>query len=493
MVTESRPDGAVVTRPETPEELSLRLTIEARDAIDARDLEKAEGLLWHALALHSTNAEAWHHTGLIARLSGLYTSASVLMGRATEIDPDNAAYWCNFGECCSNAGRLADAEAAYAKALAGDPRCPQTLNNLGVLLMKLDRLDESEDRFLEAIRLKPDFSAAHLNLCKLYLQNAQQDAATRHALIAVGNDPDKAEARWNLSLCQLRTGNLRDGWRNYEARWALPFFRRNNNTLPGNRWQGEDLAGKTIAVVAEQGMGDTVQFIRYAADLKARGAAKVIAVVQTQLGSLIRTVPGVDEVLTGGEDEPTYDHWSPLLSLPLLLDVDDYQRVTWPGRYVLPDNGWAADATDEPQIGICWAGSRDHANDRYRSIAVADLEPLADVKAGWWNLQFGEKPPAWVRYDPMIEVKDMLDTAKVIEQLDLIVTCDTAVAHVAGAMGKPVIVLLPVSSDWRWMLDRDDTPWYPTMRLVRQHPGEPWRNVVRRVAEQLAPAIAEVA
>jgi Glycosyltransferase family 9 (heptosyltransferase) len=311
--------------------------------------------------------------------------------------------------------------------------------------------------------------------------------------------PEFAEAHFEAAMTHLTLGDFDTGWKQYEWRWKTGAFARYRRPFRAPPWLGnESVAGKTVLLHAEQGFGDTIQFIRYA-PLAARQGADVILEVQPALKALMREIVGVSVVIGRGEELPRFDFHCPLLSLPFAFKTD---LATIPGNvpYLVPPTDRVAKWQGRLQqrkplrVGIAWAGSASYQGDENRSIALGRLAPLwSDQEIEFVSIQREPRPadgtllqgnPHLLHVGPDLE--DFGDTAAVISLLDVVVSIDTSVAHLAGALGKPVLIMLPYSPDFRWMLDRDDSPWYPTARLFRQRRRGDWDSVVERVRQELA-------
>jgi ADP-heptose:LPS heptosyltransferase len=314
---------------------------------------------------------------------------------------------------------------------------------------------------------------------------------------AAAIDPERAEVHYNAGLVRLRLGDFAAGWREFEWRWRKPDWIGMRREFAAPLWLGEEpIGGKTILLLAEQGLGDTIHFVRYAALVAALGA-KVILGVPSPLKEIASTVPGVSLVLGDGEPVPPVDFYCPMLSLPLAFRTElatvpanipylqpcQERLVKW--RDKLPANG-------RLRVGICWAGSSTHLNDRNRSMPLERFAKLFSVP----NLDFisvqkevSETQAAILREHGVMEIgrefADFADTAAVVAMLDLLVTVDTSVAHLAGAMGKAVALLVAFSPDFRWLLDRTDSPWYPSMRLFRQTTIGDWDGTLARLRQEL--------
>jgi len=394
-------------------------------------------------------------------------------------------------------GELAAALPLLERSVALRPEEPEFHNNLGLALAATDRTAEAIAEYRAALALKPDHAVAWNNLgLALQLQNEVGAGidAFRHALLF---KPDFPRARWNLALALLLNGQFAEGWREYEVRLSLPELGGVESRLPGPLWDGLEPAGKTLLVPIEQGLGDSVQFGRYVTLLAAAGARCVLR-CPDKLAPLLATIPGVAQVSVEGEALPAYDAYLPLLSLPRVFATTP---TTIPGsvpyleasaakrsaaRAILSRAGAAR------RVGLCWAGNPAHGNDRRRSLSLALLSPLFDLPGiTWFSLQAADAAaqlatvPAARSVVPLAPGSALVDTAAMIAELDLVISVDTGIAHLAGALARPTWLLLPFAPDWRWQLGRDDSPWYPTLRLFRQaRPGD-WPGVVARVAAAL--------
>jgi hypothetical protein len=426
------------------------------------------------------------------------------------------------------AGRLGLAETSLRAAASANPKSAGIWHDLGVVLRVRDHLTQAARAFAQAITLAPDMVSAHLSLAAVR-QRLEGDgaalpvvrrliataphAAAAHVLLgdvlrglgrldeariaydaALALDPQTADARFGLGFLALLRGDLAAGWSDYE-------FRASRRGPPppalARQWRGENPDGKDILLYAEQGLGDTLQFLRYATPLAAMGAS-VLAAVPTPLMELAARAPGVNAVVQPTLTLPTFDACCPLPSLPLFLrtKLDD---IPSPGGYLAAPPGridaWRAKLGFYAgrTVAIAWAGNRDHPNDHNRSIEATALAPLLQVpEVRWLNLQKGPDAAGFRTRRGGSEVialgdalADFADTAAVLEVADLVITVDTALAHLAGALGRPTWILLPFAPDWRWLLDRPDTPWYASARLYRQPRPRDWTAVIRDVARDL--------
>jgi len=427
--------------------------------------EEALGHYEEAIRLNPRYAEA--HNNLANALATLGGSDEAEQGyhRALWHNPDYAEAHNNLGNNLAEKGRLAEAVACYRQALSLNPEYAEAWNNLGISLNKQGKHGEAEDAYAEALRFKPDYPDAHLN----------------------------------RALGWLASGNFEQGWAEYEWRWECPGI--NRAPFPQPAWAGESLKGRTIVLYYEQGLGDTLQFVRYAPLVKRRGGTVVVD-CQPQLASLLSRCPGIDRLVPRGEPLPEFHVHCALMSLPrifhtTLADVPsrvpylyaDPRLVAQWRRRLEPVQGF--------RIGVNWQGSKHYKGDRHRSFAIDHFAALAEVPgAKLVSLQkgpaesqlaaFSEKHEVLSFGDELDEGKGAFeDTAAVMMNLDLVVTSDTSIAHLAGGLGVPVWIPLSWSADWRWLEHREDCPWYPTMRLFRQvHPGD-WPEVFRRMADNV--------
>jgi ADP-heptose:LPS heptosyltransferase len=390
--------------------------------------------------------------------------------------------------------QLDQAASLAEESLRLNPLSALALQVLGCVHSRHHRYPEAVARLQQALSLQPDLVPAHNELGLAYFQLGDTDAALRHFDLALCVQPDHPFSHFNRALAWLRRGRFREGWVEYEWRWKCNLVSRPD--VPRPRWDGSPLHGRGLFVHSEQGIGDVLQFVRFFPLVKQHGARLVFA-CQKPLQSLLRTLPEVDEwfpVDTPGEMR--FDACIPLMSLPAALGVEeaDIPRSV-PYLPVDPERvrRWESRLSPLPgfKVGLCWQGSPTHRGDALRSIPLAHFAPLARVPsvhlislqkgAGEEQIEAqGENVPLTV-----LEGRDadggLVDTAAVLQHLDLVITCDTAVAHLAGALGRPVWVLLPVASDWRWLEQRSDSPWYPTMRLFRQRTWGNWAEVFARV------------
>jgi hypothetical protein len=392
---------------------------------------------------------------------------------------------------------LDEALAAYERAIALAPGYAEAHNHRAIALNDLDRPAEALASSDRALALAPGHADAWYNRGNALRELHRHADAAQSYERAIALAPDHASAHWNLADCRLILGDFARGWEQYEWRWRLASRAQSRRAFAQPLWLGaEPLAGRTILLHAELGLGDTLQFCRYATEVAQRGA-RVLLEAQAAVLPLLQTLEGVERLVRRGEALPGFDFHCPLMSLPLAFRTDlgnvparvpylhsDPARVqAWRDRL-----GEAA----KPRVGMVWSGSQGLRNDK-RSMALAQMLPLARPGLEWVSLQ--KEVPACdaellaahndIR-DVGADLRDFADTAALVELLDLVVTVDTSVAHVAGALGKPLWILLPFNPhDWRWLLEREDSVWYPTARVFRQPAAGDWASVIARVGEEL--------
>ncbi len=433
--------------------IALRILGRLDEAVQAFDM---------ALALRPDNALVHANRGAVLTDLGRHAEAIESLDIAIRLQPDNAASWSNSATALREVDRFEDALSGYAKALALVPAYPDALIGRGLALMDLKRLDAAKADFARALALQPDHPKAHLN----------------------------------AAMCALLAGDLADGFAGYEWRWRNPPNSTWVRDFAQPLWLGrEDITGKTLLLHAEQGMGDTIQFCRYAMAAADRGA-RVILEVQRPLQALLSTLEGPAAVIARGDALPAFDIHCPLMSLPLAFGT-----APAPIPYLSADPARAADWAGRlgpgPRVGLAWGGNPALKNDRHRSIPLHRFAPLIAGGMTFVSLQKDLRPGdgaligQWENFAHFgDDLHDFAETAALINALDVVVAVDTAVAHLAGAMGKTVYILLPdIGVDWRWMTARADSPWYPTARLLRQPTAGDWDSVIARLGEELGRAL----
>lgn len=483
-----------------------------------------------AIELHPYYAEAYYNRGNALHHLQRYEDAIRNYERSIQIQPECAPFYNNLGLTLKHIGRLPEALVCYQRALASNPHYFPPHNNIGVILhaggdytgalqhydtllsampdfaeghnnrgitlTRLNRYAEALSAYNEALRLHPAFADAYVNKGETLQRMNRLEEAMQCYEQASALAPDNPLAAWNQSLLLLLQGDYQRGWKGFEARWKLPDaqqpFRHPNASL----WLGDrSLKGKSILLYAEQGIGDTLQFCRYAPLLVEQGA-KVILVVQPELKRLMYSLPGMHHIASTGEAVPHFDYYCPLMSLPLALgttldtipqhvpylQVDSYRQYHW--QHLL-------EKKRAPRIGIAWSGNPHHSNNHNRSIPLSQWGPIAQQNAEFHALQkdFSEEERALLLEHNITahdhELLNFADTAALIMTMDLVISVDTACAHLAGALGVPLWVLLPFAPDYRWLMERTDSPWYPTAKLLRQTETGNWKPVITQVANTL--------
>jgi Tfp pilus assembly protein PilF len=486
---------------QAPHPASPALAVKLQQAIALHQqgqLAAAEPLYREILRAHPKHFDALHLLGVIAIQMGQPQAGADLIGQAIAVNRHHADAHANLGNALKDLGRPEEAIASYARALRLKPGSAVILNNMGAALELAGRPEESLAYYAKALSLKPDYVEALNNRGNALQALGRLEEAMACYAQVLQAVPGFAHAHWNESLCRLLAGDFAEGFEKFQSRLETPAFATVKRRYPSPPWLGgESVRGKTLLLHAEQGMGDTIQFCRYA-KLAAAAGAKVLLEVQAPLKSLLAAVEDASQVIAQGEPVPPFDCHCPLLSLPLAfgtrldtipadipyLRADPARAEDWQAR-LGPKTG--------PRIGLVWSGSAGHEKDRRRSLPLAEFAKLAAGQAQFISLQkevrAADQPVLAQRGDIARHgetLGDFADTAALVANLDLVVSVDTSVAHLAGAMGKPVWLLLPFTPDWRWLLGREDSPWYPSARLFRQSRAGDWEGVIQRVAQALA-------
>jgi Tfp pilus assembly protein PilF len=472
------------------------------------DPAAARRLIDQAIAVRPDVAA--YHASLAAVLlaAGDGAAAEAAADQACRLAPDQAEPYLARGTVRARAGRLQAAGDDFRQALVCRPEAPEALNNLGAVLLRAGDLEAAAAALDKAIARRPGNAGQLTNLGLVRREQGRLAEARLLFDAAVAADPAQATARANRALALLQAGEWVEGWAEYEWRWQAEGFGSDRPAFAALAWDGSDPAGLTLLLCGEQGYGSVIQFVRYAPLVAARDA-RVIVECQPPLADLFRrSLTGPDgsvaEVIARGQPLPDFDRYAPLMSLPHLLGTT---LATVPATvpYLRADPSAVADwqhrfaaRGQRRRVGLAWAGHPGHGNDHNRSLPVAVaadlLAPLlaAHPEVDWISLQVGEAAAVAAALKPqgLIDVGDRLAdfaaTAALIEALDLVIAVDTAVAHLAGALAKPTWLLLPSVGEWRWLVDRDDTPWYPTMQVFRQRASGDWRELLDRLARRLA-------
>jgi len=468
-------------------------------ALAADDNDFDQGYRWAQRTLDADpRAAGPHYTlGRLFQAEGRLAEAEASYLRAIEFAPDSAKAHNNLGCVLHMLGKLDLAVASYRRALALDASLPEAGQNLAAITSNPALAEGAIAGYLRQLRQNPDDAWARINLGNVYRELGRHSEALASFDAAVARDPELAEAHFSRAHELLLCGEYAAGWKEHEWRWKVKGL---GTPMPEFRqplWDGAALPGKTLLLHAEQGLGDTIQFIRYAS-LAAQRCAAVILECQPQIAGLLRSVPGLSRVVARGEPLPEFDTHLPVMSLPRIFETT-LDSVPWNGPYIRADprriEHWrrALAPGARLHVGLAWAGRPQNWDDRKRSIPLAAFAPLAGVPGlSLYSLQWGEGA-AQIASQPQLQIADFGDAirdfsemAALIASLDLVISVCTSVSHLAGAQGAPTWLLAAHAADWRWLLERGDSPWYPSVRIFRQQKSGDWPGVIERVAAALA-------
>ena len=476
---------------------TLRLLKRPQDALASYD---------RAIGCRPAYADAFYNRGAMLEELEQWDDAAAAYENAVALQPDFPQAWNNLGNALQAVCRYEEALAGYDRALSLTPGYADALTNRGNVLRDLHRYDAALASHERALALKPDLAEAFNNRASVHRDMSNFDAAMRDYRHALALNPNHFEARSSLGLTQLLTGDWEEGWENYELRFRKRHnaSRRPNNPAP--QWFGEPLAGRHILLYGEQGFGDVIQFIRFVPILREMGAA-VTVLTHRRLHRLLTTIGDGVEFAVSAASDRTFDFQSPLMSLPRVLGIrtgsvpvtipylsaDQRRSDIWRAR--LGEHGF--------KIGLCWQGNPAGSVDNGRSLPLRAFQPLGEVdrmrlislQKNFGVEQLEKRPPGMIVETPGHEFDDgadaFIDTAAMMVNLDLVVTSDTSIAHLAGALGRPVWIALKHVPDWRWLLERSDCPWYPTARLFRQGAVDYWSSVVGAMQAALRIAVRD--
>jgi Flp pilus assembly protein TadD len=474
------------------------------DLHQAGQLDAAEAYYRAALQRRPDFPAAWATLGLARLAAGALDEAEQHQREALRLDPALPDAHNGLGLVHYQLGRVAEAENCFRGCLRLWPEHPGAHLNLAATLQSRGRLEEAEASYRDALRFGADAAQVYNNLSVLLRELGRLDEAEASCREALRLRPGMPDARINLAMVLLLNGRWTDAWPAYEARWHVGDLSLVRRAFTQPQWTGaQPIAGRTILLHAEQGFGDTIQFCRYASLVAARGA-RVVLEAQPPLVRLLTRLDGVAQVVAHGDPLPDFDLHCPLMSLPRAFATTP-ETVPGPVPYLTADPAQHAAWRDllaglpGRRVGLAWAGSArawlPHAAalDRRRSMRLTDMAPLAAVPGcSFLSLQLGSpaaqltEPPAGLAiYDVADRLGDFADTAALVANLDLVIAVDTAVTHLAGALGRPVWLLNRFDTCWRWLLERDDSPWYPALCQFRHDGREDWTSVMRRVAAAL--------
>ncbi len=478
----------------TPDDAKLHAALGLVYAYQGK-VPEAINALTQAAALDPNNPQTCYNLGFACEKAGRHDEAIAHYEQTLKLEPHSADAWMSLGKMLFAVNRLEESLTATDRALALKPGFTDAWNNRGTALFQLDRPAEALASYDRAVALSPANALALINRGNALVRLGRCPEALAHFQRAQALAPDFPEAHWAESLCRLRMNDLPKGWEKYETRWLVKPEMARAFTSP--RWLGaEDLAGKSILLHGEQGFGDCIHFCRYVPMVAGRGA-KVVLEVPRELTRLMASLQGVAEIRTQGEALPETDFHCPLGSLPLAFRTGP-ETIPASVPYLRPPMHVAAAWRERlaglprPRIGLNWIAGARHWGELHRSMPAETLAPLLDCGATLVSLQqhYRREDSAWLAANPAVhdfggEITDFADTAAIAAEMDLVISVDTAVAHLAGALALPVWILLSYIGDWRWREDCGDTPWYPTARLYRQEKIADWAGVIARVAAEL--------
>lgn len=449
-----------------------------------------------SLELEPTSAAVYSDLGAALVNLNEFEEAEHVSRLAVKLDDKQVNAWFHLGLIYQNQKMLNEAVRCYLKVVNLNPNFFEAFNNLANIERANGFFESAITHYNEAIRINPEIGETHGNLAVSLQETGQLDDAIISYRKALSLKPDDAEHHRNLAMALLLTGQYEEGWREYEWRWKTNYFAPQVRDLPGPRWNGESLSGKTLLVYCEQGYGDTIQFSRYLPKLSAMGI-NVIFECQPPLVKLVRSINSAGKIISQGDEPGEFDAHVPLLSLPRILGADENSIQNQP-PYLSTAESTPLNSNSGPfKIGFAWRGSAAFKRDAIRSPGLEPFLPLLNIPGvQFYSLQKDNGPEEIEKHSAARLITDagsgltsFSETARVMDGLDLIISSDTAIAHLAGAMGKPVWTVLSHVPDWRWLLGRTDCPWYPTMRLFRQPKAGDWESVLQELKKSLAELI----
>lgn len=432
--------------------------------------------------------------------AGRFGEALLLFRQALQLMPGQPGALLDLGACLHDLGNFEEAVAAYSEALSVDPRFAPAYNNRGNAYLELGRYEASARDYLRALEFMPRRPELYASLATALQALGRLDDAKFCCEKALALDPDCAEAHCNLALALLLEGDYQRGWREWEWRWRKKGFSSPVRSFAQPLWDGSAFFGRTLLLHAEQGFGDAIQFARFLPLAAARGG-RVVVECHRELVSLFSRIDGICAAFPFGAPLPPFDLHAPFLTLPLLFGTT-LDKIPCQIPYLSPDPElvlfWRRRLSQIPgfKVGLVWAGSKSHKNDRERSLPFSLLAGVLGAPVQFFTLQLGEANRDFTQlrapnlHDLTAQLQDFDATAALVENLDLVLSVDTAVAHLAAALGKPVWLMIAKAPDWRWLLERADSPWYPGLRIFRQREQGEWGGVVNRVRAALESEVA---
>jgi tetratricopeptide (TPR) repeat protein len=456
-----------------------------------------------ALQLNPTLADAYNNIGAILLDLKQFDEAISYCQKALQLNPTLTDAYNNIGAILLDLKQFDEAISYCQKALQLNPNFYKAYHNLGGIYQKKQQFDKAMTYCQKALELNPNDYKVHLGLGCILHEKGQLDEAINCYQKALRLNPNAESAHWSVACAFLLSGNFNEGWNEYEWRWKTKDFSQDcclhqPSSFSEPKWNGYDIAGLTILIYAEQGLGDTIQFIRFTPLVAQRGG-KIIVECDKALASLLHNMKSIDQVIGIGEPLPDFDIQCPLLSLPSVFNTtienipDRIPYITVSPTLIKKWRDKIQNTKSMLKVGLVWTGNPEHSNDGNRSCSFAAFSQFFKIKdIIFYSLQKGKSseqakyPPKGMHFTDLTDdISDFSDTAALIENLDLVISVDTAVAHLAGALGKPVWTLLPFAPDWRWLLNRNDSPWYSTMRLFRQPSPGDWESAIENVTNEL--------
>jgi len=453
-----------------------------------------------AIEIKPDFAEAYNNMGNALKVMGRNEEATTCFEKAITIRPDFFQAHYNLGISLQEVGKIEQAISHYQHAISNYPDYAEAHNNIGIALLEIGKHEDAITHYQKAISLNPDYAEANNNLGIALQEIGKHEDAITHYRKAISIKPSFAEAHFNLSCLYLLLGNFEKGWEEYEWRLKLKSNIEHTRSFTQPQWDGRPLDGKTILIHAEQGLGDTIQFIRYIPML-AKAGGDIVVECDAKLSHLFSGYEDITRFIGTGDELPDFDIHASLLSLPNIFKTSLNSTPSDTNYIHINDNlvgSWKnkLSSLKKLKVGLCWQGSVDNRKDQSRSIPLkyfSDILNIIDIsfvslQKGYGQEQILDGGLAETITDFSSEMdthEKFVDTCAIIENLNLVIGVDTATIHLAGAMGKPVWVLLPYSPDWRWMLNTNDTPWYPTMRLFRQQEPGNWETVMDEISVEL--------
>lgn len=450
----------------------------------SKRFEDAAHICWQAVMHEPECADAWMILGSIEFRTRNYSASAALMRRAVDLDANCAAYHTNWSEALLAIGLVNEAKRAAECAIELNPKAAEAYNNLALACDRVGDLDGAESAIKLAIQHNPAMAEAYVNRLSILGKRNELSFGIEFGKKAMEIAPNMPEIPWNLSLLMLKAGRWREAWPLYQSRWGCKTFPSPRWRFPEPHWNGAKFDG-TLLIHAEQGAGDTIMLSRYMPLIRP-SAKHIVWHVQDDLVEFAKLVAPWAEIGKWGTASK-FDRHAAMFDLPWIFDTTP-DHVPPPAPLNMERIGLLPDGY---KIGYCYNGSIQHANNANRSATVEDFAGLTELDGQLVNLTY-EMPPIKGTLDPMRMVRDWVTTAHIIAELDLVITVDTSVAHLAATMGKPTICMLPSQGvDWRWLEKGESTPWYASMRLVRKRPDQSWRDVVGGVVASLRAVQAE--